>query len=318
MSSIAGKLIRVLRDKKTVVTKAFFWRIPHNSGEVDIRLKVGRYKKPKDWTESEKPEALEPRSELTFDNEEFEALVNFLQENYEPFKHGFRAFIPVDKPFTRDNAEQVRKLFSLPDRIKLIRFLSKENVVPEDVLRGLEQVQRIRAVREFESMLADDCREQKWQDWFQRNSWVLGSDFVRVLNERRIDVKNITDFLMEAYDGFLDVVEIKRPEGGMQFWASAMDHGNYIPSLDLTKAIAQATRYIYEIEREANSIKFLERVDRVRTVKPRGVLIFGRSEGWSPEQQEAYRILNSGYHNLTIMSYDHVLERARRIIGANC
>lgn len=315
MSKISGQLIRVLRDKKTVITRAFFWRIPHNSGKVDIRLKVGRYKKPKEWLEDEESESLEPKSELTFDNEEFEALVKFLQENYEPFKHGFKASIPVDKPFTKDNAEQVRKLFSLPDRVKLIEFLANEQVVPSGVLNGLEQNRRIRAVSEFESMLMEDYKEQKWQDWFQENSWVLGSEFVRVLDERRIDTKNISDFLMEAYDGFIDVVEIKRPEGGLQFWTSATDHGNYIPSSDLIKAITQATRYIFEVDREANSIKFCERVGGIRTVKPRGVLIFGRSQGWNKEQQEAYRILNSNYHNLSVMSYDHVLDRAKHIIG---
>jgi hypothetical protein len=92
---------------------------------------------------------------------------------------------------------------------------------------------------------------------------------------------------MEAYDGFLDVVEIKRPEGGMSFWASTLDHGNYIPSTELTTAVAQATRYIYEIEREANSVKFLERVGGVKTVKPRCILVFGRSQDWNNEQKEA-------------------------------
>jgi len=54
-----------------------------------------------------------------------------------------------------------------------------------------------------------------------------------ILDERHIDVENISDFLSEAYDGFLDVVEIKRPEGGLQFWAASPDHGNYVPSTDL-------------------------------------------------------------------------------------
>ena len=62
-------------------------------------------------------------------------------------------------------------------------------------------------------------------------------------------------------------------------------------------------------------MKFLERVDGVRVVKPRCVLVFGRSKGWNERQVEAYRILNSGYSNLTIMTYDHVLERAKRIVG---
>jgi len=115
--------------------------------------------------------------------------------------------------------------------------------------------------------------------------------------------------------GFLDVVEIKRPGGDLEFWSSALDHGNYVPSTDLTKAVTQATRYIYEVEREANSLKFLERVGGIRTVKPRCILIFERSEGWNCQQAEAYRIFNAGFHNITVLTYDHVLSRARLVAG---
>ena len=315
MSQIQDKLVKVLRNKKTVVTRAFFWKIPHNSGRIDVRLKVGRYKKALNYNEKDSPESLEPKSELTFDEEEFAALVEFLQENYEPFKQGFKAFIPVDKPFTKVNAEQVRNLFSVPDKRRLVEFILEQNVIPEELTSALESAKRIRAIAEFKQMLAHNDKEQVWQEWFELNSWVLGSEFVRVLDERHIDVHNISDFLMQAYDGFLDIVEIKRPEGNLQFWATSLDHGNYVPSSDLIKAVTQASRYIFEVEREANSVKFLQRVDNVKTVKPRGILIFGRSANWNEKQNEAYRILNSGYHNLSIMTYDHVIDRAKRIVG---
>jgi len=164
-------------------------------------------------------------------------------------------------------------------------------------------------------MLTDDMVENDWQKWFTNNNWILGSEFVKLLDDRIIDTENIADFLMEAYDGFLDIIELKRPEGKLKFWASSQDHGNYIPSSDLIKAITQASKYIYEVEREANSVKFLERVNYVRTVKPRCVLIFGRSFRWNQAQIEAYRILNSGYHNISILTYDHVLIRAKKIAG---
>ena len=167
-------------------------------------------------------------------------------------------------------------------------------------------------------MLSENLVENRWQEWFEENTWVLGSEFVRVLDERIIDTKNISDFLMEAYDGFLDIVEIKRPEGGIDFWAAKLDHGNYVPSQNLVKAITQSAKYVNEVEREANSIKFLNRVDGVRTVKPRCILIYGRSEDWDREQVESYRRLNSGYHNLSILAYDHVLARAKRIAGLEC
>jgi hypothetical protein len=128
-------------------------------------------------------------------------------------------------------------------------------------------------------------------------------------------VDHIADYLMQAYDGFLDLIEIKRPGGTMRFWAEALDHGHYVPHSDLTKAIAQAQRYVYEVEREANSVKAIDRLEGVRAVKPRCTLIYGRSQDWDREQVEAYRILNASQHSLSILTYDHVLERARRMLA---
>jgi hypothetical protein len=317
MQRVKDKLGKVLRNRPSVITRAVFWSIPHDSGKEDISLKLGRYKKPQDVLDDEVPEILQPKSELTLDDEEFKALIEFLQAHYEPFRQGAKAFIPLDKPYEKENAAQIRALFSLPDKQKLIQFILSNNVIPEDIAAGLQQAQRIRAIEQFEKMLEQDQKENAWQEWFQKNSWVLGSEYVRILDERHIDVKNISDFLMEAYDGFLDIVEIKRPEGGLRFWAASLDHGNYVPSTDLTKAITQATRYIYEVEREANSVKFLERVGHIKTVKPRCMLIFGRSNDWVSDQVETYRIMNAGFHNLTVMTYDHVLDRAKRMVGAN-
>lgn len=317
MPHVKDKLAKVLRSTPRVITRAVFWSIPHDSGKEDISLKLGRYKKPKEILDKTELESLQPKSELTLDDEEFKALIEFLRERYEPFRQGVKAFIPLDKPYEKENAAQIRALFSLPDRQKLIQFILSNNVIPEDLTIGLQQANRVRAIKEFEEMLEQDKKEGAWQEWFQKNSWVLGSEFVRILDERRIDVQNISDFLMEAYDGFLDIVEIKRPQGELRFWAASLDHENYVPSSDLTKAITQASRYIYEVEREANSVKFLERVGQVKTVKPRCILIFGRSNDWNSNQIETYRIMNASFHNLTVMTYDHVLGRAKRIIGVD-
>ena len=237
MPRIEGRLARTLLNKKTVVTRAVFWKIPHDSGAEDIRLKLGRYKKSEDFESDEEAESLTPKSELTLDQDEFQALLTFLKESYEPFRHGVKAFLPLDRPFDTANAEQIRALFSLPNKLELITFILQNDLIQTELAAGLRQARRARAVREFESMLKQNLRESPWQEWFQRNSWVLGSQLVCVLDERHIDTQHISDFLMEAYDGFLDVVEIKRPEGGLSFWAPGLDHGNYIPSADLTKAV---------------------------------------------------------------------------------
>jgi len=306
-------LFGLLKEKAKTVTRVAFWKIPHKNQQEDICLKIGRYNK-----NGFAPETLEidnPKSELTLDNDEFQQLLEFLSDNYEPFKQGIRKYILIDEKFNEKSIEHLKAIFDNPDKQKVLDFIAKNSILPDELISGLQNQTRIYAVKEFEDMLGQNLVEQKWQEWLTRNDWVLGSEFVRILDEREIDTANITDYLMQAYDGFLDIVEIKRPEGGFNIWSDSLDHGNYIPSSDLIKAITQATKYIYEVEREANSVKFLERVGNVKTIKPRCVLIFGRSSDWNDHQKEAFRILNSSYHNLTIMTYDHVLLRAKRILN---
>jgi hypothetical protein len=213
-----------------------------------------------------------------------------------------------------DEVAGLGTLISDPDKRSLVDFINENQLLSDDLVKSFDFAKRSRAVTDFEQMLAKNLTEAPWQDWFKENNWVLGTEFVRVLDARPIDVEHIADYLMEAYDGFLDLIEIKRPEGKSKFWADAQDHGNYIPHTELVKAITQASRYILEVEHEANSVKFLERIGGVKAIKPRCVLVFGRSQDWNDGQREAYRILNASYHNLTILTFDHVLARARRIL----
>lgn len=303
-------LFGLLKEKAQTITRVALWKIPHNTHQEDIRLKIGRYDKNTDALES-----LSPKSELTLDHDEFLKLIEFLSENYEPFKIGVKQYIPIDEKFDQKSVNHLKAIFNNPDKQKILDFIVKNDILSDDLILAIQDQQKIKSIRDFETMLGQNFVEQRWQEWFKRNDWVLGSEFVKILDEREIDTANITDYLMQAYDGFIDIIEIKRPEGNLQFWANEKDHGNYVPSNDLTKAITQATKYIYEVEREANSVKFLEKVENTKTIKPRCVLIFGRSIDWNNEQREAYRILNSSYHNLTIMTYDHVLNRAKRMLG---
>lgn len=197
----------------------------------------------------------------------------------------------------------------------MIKVLSDEAILPNELFQGLQNAKRIKALEEFEILLNQNVSESVWQKWFECNSWILGSEFVQVLEDRRIDTSNIADYLVKAYDGFLDVIEIKRPSSDLPFWSNTKDHDNYIPSQSLVKAISQSQKYIYEVERESNSAKFINRCDGILAVKPRCILIYGRINDWNKSQREALRLLNASYNNLTILTYDQVLLKAKNMLG---
>lgn len=150
--------------------------------------------------------------------------------------------------------------------------------------------------------------EEVWQRFFSENFWILGSDFVEILDERRIDVDNITDYLLKSFDGFVDIIELKLPSAPI--WTT-----EYIPRSELTMAIMQCSRYILQTEKKIDSVDFQKKIKNIPIIKPRITLIYGRSNDWNDEQKESYRVLNSSYHNLNIITYDHLLERAKRLVG---
>ncbi len=163
MSRVKGQKFTVLKNKKTVVTRAGFWKVPHHTREDEVFLKVGRYQKSKDWDGEEGTETLKPKSELTLDSEEFESLLGFLKDNYEPFKSGTKAFIPLDRPYDKDTASQVKQLLNLPERERMLSFLIENDVIPKDLEIGLSHARRARAIDEFNYLLESDLVDPRWQ-----------------------------------------------------------------------------------------------------------------------------------------------------------
>lgn len=160
---------------------------------------------------------------------------------------------------------------------------------------------------EYKGKLGVGKNEEVWQKFFESNPWILGSDFVEVLDERIIDEENKTDIPVKDYDGFVNIIELKLPN--IHFWTA-----DNMPTADLTKAIMQCARYITELERRMNDKKKTDALG-ADILKPRITLIYGRSCDWDKKQKEQFKILNSSFHDIAILSYDHVFERAKKIIG---
>lgn len=160
---------------------------------------------------------------------------------------------------------------------------------------------------EYKTMLGVGKDEGVWQKFFESNPWILGSDFVEILDERVIDEDSETDIPVKDYDGFVNIIELKLP--AIDFWTA-----ENVPVATLTKAIMQCAKYITEMERRMNDHKKTEKLGAT-ILKPRITLIYGRSNIWNQEQREQFRILNAIFHNIAILTYDNVLERARKIVG---
>ena len=286
-------------------SRAVFFRNTHQTtGEKIVSLKIARYRKV-NGTFYEKQD-----KSITLSCGEIDKLIEYIQEYYAPLNTGMSEFISVDK----DAAELFAKVrdLGIPDA-EVVKKLYESGILTENLSVAITAAERNRAVSEFEQAISSGYPESYWQDWFSRNKWVLGSEYLNILPERDIDVTDIADYLMRAIDGFLDVVEIKRPD--LPFWTRPDSHGNLCPSSQLTAAITQCLNYLYKIELQSNSVEFMERVEDTKTVKPQCMLVYGRSVDWDDNELKSLRILNAAYHQLHIITYDQLLMRAKLLLG---
>lgn len=224
------------------------------------------------------------------------------------------------------DSEEIARFLSLiasdPEWKKIIEEVARNHWLIKagdiDILvHKKEAVSLFEKILNSETAFADYKRElgvgkdeEVWQRFFSSNSWILGSDFIEVLEERRLDVENITDYLLKSFDGFVDIIELKLPSA--PFWTAEKT-----PRSDLTNASMQCNRYILQTERKINDLEFNKKIKHTQIIKPKITLVYGRSNTWDEEESEAYRVLNSSYSNLNIITYDHLLERAKRMTSSS-
>lgn len=295
-----------LKDKQHVYSQAHFVRIRTGENSSKLTLKIGRYKKSNWYDIYQKtgiPEVEDPKSELTLDNEELDRLVNYINQHYYPLSNN------ESKYLTFDDETMSTLIKEKPESIsKLVEVAIENDLDLSDINKIIEISDRKKALDEFVKNYKNDVSESIWQKWFEKNNWVLGTDFVRVSDDRRIDIKNISDFIAENLDGFIDVIEIKKAGESKKFFEAREDHENLVPSSDLTKAITQLTNYIATLEKKANDIDTTKRLGKI--LKPRGILIYGNSNNWGEKEYQAYRLLNASLTNVTIYTYNMVYKRA--------
>lgn len=179
---------------------------------------------------------------------------------------------------------------------------------------------RRKALEEFTSSLADTDKNERnyWQPFLEKNRWMFGLSYFIMIKDPRIDQWDTADFLFEADDGFIDIVEIKHPH--LEFWDKD-SHGNHKKyrdfiqySEELKGSITQSTNYIFQVEKKYSDPEWCSKNNVETPVKPKCTIIFGRSNEWNIEEKTAFRLLNDSLHGIEIITFDHLLNRASKVL----
>ncbi|HEX5583819.1 Shedu anti-phage system protein SduA domain-containing protein [Gaiella sp.] len=171
------------------------------------------------------------------------------------------------------------------------------------------------ALAEYQALLDNpDSVETDLQGFIEGHPWLLGLEYVRARPRRDVP-RGTADFLLERYDGFHDLLELKspqddiirapEPEDGVQPSAS-----NYKLSSALANALAQVHVYRDILTTDAGTV--LRQYGLERTRDPRVIIVIGREP--PPHRADVLRELNKSLHRVEIVPYDALAERGEAVL----
>jgi hypothetical protein len=195
-------------------------------------------------------------------------------------------------------------------------LLELQPALAQQLSAALINHRRRRVIDAFAHSLSEDLPEEYWRTLLRGNPWIFGGSNVSVIDESRIDISHIADIPFQVTGGFMDIVELKKP--GFPFWTMSRTgrpwkyRGKFlVPHPELNGAIAQTRHYILQAEKQVSDVDF-HKQHGVVPLKPRGLVVHGRSSEWGSDEWEAFRLLNDDLHGVQIITFDHLLEQGKR------
>jgi len=163
--------------------------------------------------------------------------------------------------------------------------------------------------------------KDSWQKWIYDNNWIFGVQYGEPIEKEKIGFDNIPDFLFPTLDGFIDILEIKKPNHPV-IKQDSSHSGSYVWSKEANEAIGQVVNYIYQMElnqyqiRERINEKYAEKIGAFfSTIRPRCFVLIGVSDNWGKKEKEGLRKLNHSLHGIDVITYSDLLKRGENLIS---
>ena len=153
--------------------------------------------------------------------------------------------------------------------------------------------------------------EKIFQNWIESNLWVFGIDYIKKHNSRKIALYSEADLLMESVDGYLDLIELKRPKH--ELFKFDNSHKCFYPHISLSQVIGQSLFYLQKLQ---DSKLIIEKEYEVKVIMPRVKIIIGRNVNFKAEEKDSLRMLNSNLNSIQIITYDDLVQFGKLILAS--
>jgi hypothetical protein len=212
-----------------------------------------------------------------------------------------------------------------PDRrMELLRALTEDTVgrlATGEVLaeRTAERVADARAaMAEYQALLdSPNVDETRMQEFIARNLWLLGLDYAKMIPQQRL-LSGTMDFVLERFDGFQDVLELKDPRDPIVVVNSKPQSGAAPPpsayslSPALALALGQVHSYRDRLTRHAEATEDLVGLRLSRD--PWLTIVIGRLDQMPTHSKRVLTELNKSLHRVEVVPYDVLARRADAVL----
>lgn len=164
--------------------------------------------------------------------------------------------------------------------------------------------------------------EKQWQEKIQNILQLLYPKYICCAREIKFyggKKDKQPDFLLVDANGFVDILEIKKADVRML----TQYRNNYVVTREISGAIQQIEKYVFCLNSSDKAkecvskklTKFLPERVEVKILNPQGILLAGRSNEFTNEQQKDFELIKRQYkHVADIMTYDDLVQRLENII----
>ncbi len=236
----------------------------------------------------------------------------------------FENVVDYESKYDKYVAKKQAKLHSY------LELSEKQELV--DLFKEYEVDKYTKVLEKLKAMLNESeakYNEKQWQNAIVDILLLLYPKYVKVLSNVKIydpyqRKDRFLDYLFVDVNGYCDIVEIKKPFLNCII-SDSQYRDNYFPKRELSGAIMQVEKYLFNMNKMGVSLENKINTDRksellpnieVRIANPKGIIILGRTDPNMDDGKKLdFEIIKKKYANIIdILSYDDLCDRLERII----
>ncbi len=234
-----------------------------------------------------------------------------------------RALSSLDAELVAAISDLARTEPNREKRVELLRAMTEDPTgrkVAAEVL-GERVQQRLgdarSAAKSYARLLEDgSTKETDLQRFLEEHPWLLGLDYARVLPRQPV-LRGTVDFLLERFDGFYDLLELKRPNDPIVEAPKQLSGPPSASKFSLSRDLGQALAQVHVYKDALRHDQVAEEQFGLSNVRdPRVVILIGTAKTLAPSCGRVLHELNCSLHRVEIVPYDIVGQRAEAVLDA--